>query len=505
MDPHKTPPSPDSEKPNEDVTGSTGGTQPADDNKSWGSNPSNDDSHPSDINTDIHTTIDHGEHSGDSPDTAANTDSSEGGSDTAGAPSADKVAMAGDSWNSDKSVDSSADNPVEDKPVQDAQPSTAPESSADIPAVMPVSGAGPAPVQPAWPASGAPGAVMPASAIGGAHNVVNKKGLLIALIIAVVIVVLGGGIAAAYFGYVVPNKPENVLNTALMNTFDSEKVKSEHVSGKVSVKDTASNMTLASSFTGGANSDGAFEIKADVDALVTKLTIDARSVDGSTYYLKVGGLEGLPELMSMGMGAMDSTPASAYAPIIATLNNQWVEINESILSQIGLDTGSLKMNKADDKKMADTYGKYQFLSIKEKLSSEKISGMDSYHYKVAVDKTELKNFMTGLKDAKLQSVKINQDSLTQFNDAIKNVDFSKYPIDIWITKDTKLIDQVTFTYAGKDASVTGRLTILDFNKPVNITKPTGTKSLLEVISNLYTGSGGSAALMQQLGGSGISL
>jgi hypothetical protein len=513
----KTPPSPDSEKPKEDVTGPTGDAHSSDDHKSWDVSPSSDNTTSNDTGSSDKPADDSSDSS--SPDDTSTVDDKPEAGDAAGKDGDDKVAMAGDSWKvDDPDSDATSAKPDDDKPsdsvaVPAATPTTDTDTDSGIPAAIPPSSviakpAAPAPAAPAWPAS-TPGAVMPASAIGGAHKPANKKKLLVALIIAVVIVVLGGGVAAAYFGYVAPNKPENVLKTALMNTFDSQKVKSEHFNGKLSMKDKESNMTMAATFTGGANSDGAFEVKADVDAVVTKLTLDARSTDGKTLYLKVGGLEGLPELLN----AYDDTAtpedaaiAKAMTPVIASLNNQWVEINQSILSQFGIDADtSTKLSQADLNKLADAYAKHQFLSVQEKLASEKISDMDSYHYKVAVDKTELKAFVTAVKDAKIDSLKVTQDNVTDFNNMVKDVDFSKYPLDVWITKDTKFIDQVTFTYGDKESTVNARLTVVDYNKPVTVVKPTGAKSILEVISELYTGTAGKDDILTQLEGSGISL
>ncbi|HSX17553.1 MAG TPA: hypothetical protein VLH86_05645 [Patescibacteria group bacterium] len=380
------------------------------------------------------------------------------------------------------------------------QPTATPEhdspasTASAVPSWHAASDPSPAPSMPATP--------MPASIVGGVPPKASKKKMLIALVVGVGVLVLGGASAAAYFGYVVPNKPQNVLKTALVNSFSESKVKSAHFNGKVSVKDKASNQTIAATFTGGANTDGAMDLQASVDAIVTKVTLDVRSVDGSTYYLKVGGLEGLPELMS----AYGGTDASAYASVISGLNQQWIEINQSVLSQLGSSATTLKMSQADRDKLAAAYKDHQFLTVQQTLKDEKISGMNSHHYKIAVDKQQLKDFVKAVKDAKLDSVKMSQDELDSFNNSVKDVDFSKHPVDVWVTKDTKLVDQIAFSYEDNQGTLDVRYTVTDYNKPVNVTKPAGAKSLLEVMSQLLMSSGGNdTTIMNELQNNGISL
>jgi hypothetical protein len=492
MDPQKTPvPSPDGDKSTENIIKPTGSEHVTEDPKSWGDNTSADAS--SESNSPAMSSSDAAPVTDGSPaEVSASNSTADMPADTA-SPVANSASVSG------------SDAPAVDVPAPATPAEAIPGLAAATETPTP-----PTPTTPAWPAAGgADGNVgMPASAaMGGVHKPA-PKGVLIGLIIALVVLVLGGGAAAAYFGYVVPNQPENVLKAALRNTFDNKKVTSEHFNGKVSVKDKETNTTLSATFNGGANNAGAVQITADLDAVVTKVTLDARSVDGSTYYLKVGGLDGLPELLNAyaADSGLSASEISAYSSLISGLNDQWIEINQSILSQLGLgDTGTLKITSTDRDKIAKAYANHQFLSITQTLADESISSMPSHHYKVTINKTELKNFLVALKDAKVESIKITQDDITSLDNSVKNIDFNKYPVDVWIAKDTKLIDQVTFTYSDDQATLNIRYTIADYNKPVTVTKPTGAKSLLEILSELYGGAGSSSALMNELQGSGISL
>ncbi len=398
-----------------------------------------------------------------------------------------------------------ADNDTKLNTTENASPTT--ESSAPAPSgdTMPdapsTSMGGESADMPPTPSDApeAPGLVPPADPMAPAPKS-KKKGLLMGLIAGAAVLVLGGGAAAAYFGYVVPNKPENILKTSLANMLNGD-MKSYYFDGSVDVTEKSSDQTITATLTGKANDQGAMELNVNVDAVITKITFDVRSVDGSAIYVRMGGLDGLPELLS----STGDAQAESYAPIIATLNNQWFEINKSILSQLGIDLNS-KASEAEMQKMAQLYEQHQFLAVKQKLADETIKGMSSYHMQVVVDKDQLKQYLQGMIDAKLESLAKSKDALDSLKKSLADskTDFSKYPIDLWIAKDKKLIDQVKFSFSDDEASATLRVTMFDFGKSVSVEKPTGTKSILDVIGTFLEGTGGDTTLLDQLE-SGISL
>lgn len=371
------------------------------------------------------------------------------------------------------------------------------------PAPAPVASGAPAPAAPApgvnapsWSAGGA--SPMPASTMGGKPK---KKGLLIGLIVAIAILLLGGGAAAAYYSVILPNKPENILKAALANSL-SDKMSSVNAKGTVSIKEKESNQTFSVDYTAASNDQGVFDFKSEIDAAVTKATFEMRSADGKDFYMKVGGLEGLPELLA----ATGDESAMMYAPMIDSLNDQWIEITESMIKNLtGGETLNLKMSDADRQKLVKAYQDHEFITLQEKLADEKIEGKDSHHMKIAVSKEELKGFVAAVKDAKVENYKLTQDDVNKFNDAVKNVDFSKYPVELWISKDEKLVNQVKFRYSDKEMEVDYRMTMTDFNKPVTVTKPSDPKSILDVIGELFGGSTDQQQLVEELEGSGISL
>jgi len=308
----------------------------------------------------------------------------------------------------------------------------------------------------------------------------SKKPMLIAIIAVAVVCILLGASAAAY--YVVMNKPQNVLNTALVNEFSKGKVNSVNFEGNIDYKPKGSN-TVSTTFTGASNNDGAFTVSAKVDAVVTTIKVDLESADGKSYYLRLGGLDGVDKLLGMG-------GASEMAPAIAGINNQWLEITQGMLKQLtGTDTDvSTKLSDADRQKLADAYKKNQFLVVSKTLKDENIKGKSSRHYQVTIDKTKLKNFAAAVKAANISSLKMTGDNLKSFNEEADKTDFGKYPVDVWVSKSDKLINQVAFQGTDQGNTYSLRFTITDFNKPVTVQPPKDAKSLLEVLSALLSGS-----------------
>ncbi|HSX29362.1 MAG TPA: hypothetical protein VLE73_02260 [Candidatus Saccharimonadales bacterium] len=324
----------------------------------------------------------------------------------------------------------------------------------------------------------------------------RKKTKLIVLIVVLVLLVLGAGSAAAYVGYYLPNQPDAILGQALANSF-SKDITSVSLEGEASLKEGNKKMGGAT-FTGMAARSGAFDMSAKLDVLVASITADMRSVDGKSYYVRVGGLKGLDALLGDTSGA--------YAQMVQSVNNQWFEISESLVSQYSDGNVSTKLSEADQQKIVDAYTAHPFLQVTHVSPTEQIKGADCYRYTVGIDKTEVKAFGKALKDAKLDAVKINDNDLKTFNQEVDKADLSKTKTELWISKDGKHIRQVVVNTTSDGQTVDARVTINDYNKPVNVEKPKDAKSIMELLGS-FLGSNGTTpdaeTLKQQV--QGISL
>src|SRR2546423_930036 len=143
---------------------------------------------------------------------------------------------------------------------------------------------------------------------------------------------------------------------ALENNFSVQKAKTTTFEGALSVKTSGSDQPMNLTYKGAAALDGPFTLSASLDALVTNVTLDARSADGNTFYFKVGGLSGLPQLL----GASDDAQGKAEASLLAGLNDQWIQVNQSMIKQLTGDTTDVNtsLSDADRKALTNVYKKH---------------------------------------------------------------------------------------------------------------------------------------------------
>jgi hypothetical protein len=284
--------------------------------------------------------------------------------------------------------------------------------------------------------------------------------------------------------------------------------------GSLDIKPKDSN-TYSTTFTGSSDaSSGALSLNAKIDAMVTTVNVDLRTSDGKTLYLRLGGLDGISNLLGMGGAAADNSADAAelsfLAPAISAVNNQWIQINQSMIQQLtgSKDNVTTKLSTDDLKKISDAYKKNRFMVVSKSFKDEAVKGKNSKHYQVTVDKTKLKNFVSAVKAANIAAFKstLTSDTVTQLNKGIDGVDFSKYPVDIWISKGDKMIDQLAFSVNSDGNNVHVRYTVDDYNKPVHVTVPSNAKSFLDILSQVLGGSGANGSSLDSLtDGSGISL
>jgi len=407
--------------------------------------------------------------------------------------------------------------PVEET-VASAEPESTitPESTPEVPSaetptaevVQPESAPvdGPVVTDPVVPSAASIG-LPPTQPVSGselAKKGVSKKVKLFAAI-AGLVVILAGGTAGAYFGVIAPNKPQRIVQDSLTNTVDSQKTTSGKFEGEITcVSGDACKTFSTVLFKGASNDKSAFDVNIQVKTVITTVGLDLRSVGDKSLYLRLSGLEGLDKLIASyagvekAAGNESAALAAAYAPLVNQLNNQWYTIDESLLKQAGTDvslSGSdSNLSAEDTKKIGDAYKKHQFITVTKKLANEKIHGQDSYHIQAAIDKTKLKAFVSEVKNANIKNLGL--ETLAQSDiDSIDKVDFSKYPLDLWVGKSDRKISQLATTISDKDNSVKIRLALYDYNKPVTVEKPAGAKSVMELISGLSGAGAGSDSVL----------
>ena len=156
------------------------------------------------------------------------------------------------------------------------------------------------------------------------------------LVPGIVVLVLLAGSAAAYFGYVQPNQPVNMWNSALANTGKGY----DKLTSYATNYDTTKGTTIKGGFkvSGDVSADGSLsgasdgqnsDISGNVSAMGLKINYALKTIKsaGNTpdVYFKLDGLDGLGNLLGSG----DPTLTQG----INSLNGQWYFIDHSLFDQ----------------------------------------------------------------------------------------------------------------------------------------------------------------------------
>lgn len=301
----------------------------------------------------------------------------------------------------------------------------------------------------------------------------RRKKWIMPVALLAALLLLGSGAAAAYYGYYAPHQPKYILARALGNTISKDTIKSARYQGTYSVASTTEKQTYKGSFSGYADSK-AFAMQGSVGLLVTTLKVEVRAFANDNAYVKVSGLDGLGDVLT-------SAGLADYAPYTTAVNNNWVELDQSLLSKASSAgaAGGIKLSSADAKKVQDIYQQHLFLQVNKTYADETINGMDSYHYGVSLNHNELYAFATAVNKAHISGMPELSASTLNW---IKKTDLSKYSLEVWIGKDQMVINKFAVTAPMGTTTVKSQLSLSDINTSTSVTKPTNAKTLLEVLS-----------------------
>lgn len=363
--------------------------------------------------------------------------------------------------------------PIDDVNAQPTQPLQASAPAPTQPTVQPQVFGPSQPVQyvpqqsapsgaPAPAAYGVPGNVPAAAAAK------KSKKKLVFLSAVGMCVLLFGGAASAYFGYLVPNKPENVWASAMKNTANGY----DTLVQMSKTQSEASDMSGSFKVTGSAATDGNFHVKTDgknaemtVDAGIAAARVSAemRMIDAANseypdMYIKLTGLKDAAALIP---GAAEM--ADQY-------DGKWLSADhslfDSLVSASGVQTAATESLSVDEwRQVATAVGEvnreYLFtdndqkavLKVVSNVGKEKQADRDVYHYTVGLDKQHAKDYVTALtskldgtpakkllKDQTFAQV-FDLDAMKKSIDEYKDSDTA----DVYVDLDTKVMRTVKFT------------------------------------------------------------
>lgn len=324
----------------------------------------------------------------------------------------------------------------------------------------------------------------------------KKKLVLLGLIITVVAIVAGSS-AGAYFGVIAPNKPENVLKTAVKKALEQRQATSK---GNISVDMNAEDAELKNvtiNFTAAADLDKqAFETTIDASASGVKLPLEIRGVEKNIYF-KVGDLGSVKSVANLA----DPEVGALIDVVGKKISNQWIEVDESLLKQAGTECTTSMFSgftKKDTDQLMELYEKNQFMTVKSK-SADKVEGKDTTRFELGLDKQKAEAFGNNLDSVEtLKKIKEcsktgddnNAGGDTEVKDAVDKTEVS---FIVWVDK-SKTLRQIQIKANDPESKTSATATVTYTDGKVDVKKPEGAKPLLEVFgdfSELFGGGGSS--------------
>lgn len=395
------------------------------------------------------------------------------------------------------------DAPVEPAPNAPTEPE--PVFSGPDPGTIVVGGGdGPASPVAGGPVAGTPAGI-PSGAvndpIAGAANVTasapspKSRSLKAFLIALLAILVIGGGSAAAYVGYILPNKPINVLKLALANSLQENQ---SSYKGTLGINSSSGGAAYKVDFSGATdNSAKAADVQLNLTVSGVSFPIEARIVN-QNIYVKVGDLSTIASTV----GAYSPTYAGLATSLSKELSNKWVVIDSTLLNQSGVNCyldSSWSLEKADIKLLADDYNRNPFATI-QSTGSDTVNGKKVEKLNLSIDNDKLVAYDNDKSLDNLSAIKSLQKctkSTPGSSNSSTTGDHGKTPLTVWVDKSKRQIVKIAYDGNSKsDFNATFSMT-MDYNK-VQISTPANAEPATKVLSDIQKAN---PALASLLGGS----
>jgi hypothetical protein len=383
-------------------------------------------------------------------------------------------------------------SPVTSIPVTDSAsvPPASPTVTPD-PVPQPTTSAVPTPSAPAGPAFMQPTPPTPTGPVVSNHDLPGgptpmaplpttkprKKKLILAISTVAAVLLLAGG---AVFGWYIPNKPENVFKTGLDHTGQAidgliqEATKQEKLQALATSQLTGSfkaNYGSNGKFSGTINSwqsatdsDSGIEVAytgADKIERKVNLKVLTEVAKGNQYpdvFFQVTGLQALG--------------ADALVPGIGDYEGKWIYLSNSYIKSIADKTDSKSskesVTSADvaalTRDLSATTRDYVFTADTEKgilvnqkfVGKEKVDGIKTNHYVVAINKENMKKYCQVLGDTVAKSAAFKKliadegdrvqrmdEFVNSCKDSTDNLD-KKDTFDIWVGGKYRTIQRARF-------------------------------------------------------------
>ncbi len=339
------------------------------------------------------------------------------------------------------------------------------DSASPVTPASQLNAAGPAPV--ATPPAAAP--VAAATPPAGSDK---KKWIIIGSALAVVLI--GGAVSAMWW-----TSPEKSLSDAMSvnNLVQGGTVKGDIV---VTPSDgTPVTIGFDSQYRGFVTKTD-LSIKASMGAVKFDITGGFATTANKSLLFKVNDVRNTINSFA-GAGNKEAID-QYYGKLINKVDGKWVEVTEADLKDATKDSGSdlscvmdktskLINDKAFLKEASDLYKKNAYISIKEKLGSEKIDGRDSNHVVLAYDKTKAEAYGKALEETSaVKDLRSCVKDSGSSSSSTSSSDTATPKMEVWVDKWSHKITKVMMTQDDKGTSVKFTA-VLNYNDTQKVDTP----------------------------------
>ncbi|MBX4201656.1 hypothetical protein KW803_02045 [Candidatus Saccharibacteria bacterium] len=313
----------------------------------------------------------------------------------------------------------------------------------------------------------------------------KKRFIKAPLIIAgLAVFVLLASSAGAYFGYYVPNKPENVLAKAVSNSLAESQITTTG-----SIDSSSNGIAGRVDYTVAVNeASHAVDLKLNASISGVKIPIEVVVINKNLYF-KVGDLSSLQGLLSQLAGANNAEVKNLADQINKTITNQWIEVDSTLIKEAKLDclaSFPASFSQSDIQALQNAYKSNPFIAISSH-SSEKVNGAKATKYQLSVDDNTLSTFDLNSSGYFKQLNSCLKKTSPGSNLNLKSLkDGDKTPVTIWVDNATKRIIKYSVVSTAKDKSkgVDGSVSGIVNYGQVNISQPANAKPVLNLLNEI---------------------